>query len=390
MLPPDARILLVPSSYSPKVGGLETATAYLAAELARRGYAVTIVTNRYPRTLAGYERINGLPVHRILMTDVLPSREQAPRLIKYLLGVAIAPMQLARLARLIRRVEPTVTNAHYLGVPAMYTRIADMFHSTGRFVLSVHGSDLPTVPYPTGYPSASRFVVAGAHALTACSKNMAGFLRRLMGGSWDGSVIVTGNGVEPSELQTTERFEHPRPYLFAAAHFTPKKGLDVLIRAMNNLINAGLDVDLVLAGCGPLDETLRSLVRELGLNTRVLFWGVASRREMAALLNECALFVLPSLWEAFGIVALEAMVCGKAVVATNRGGIAEVVRHNESGILVEPGDVGALSRAIATLLRDPAQREALGQCGREVALSEFSWSAVTDRYLQAYAVALSE
>ena len=390
MLPGDARILLVPSSYAPKVGGLETATAHLAAELARRGHAVTVVTNRYPRTLASYERINGIPVHRILMTDILPSREQLPRLVKYLLGVAIAPIQLARLAWLIRRVEPTITNAHYLGVPAVYTRIANTFHSTSKFVLSVHGSDLPTVPYPTGFPPVGRFVVTGARVLTACSKDMAGFLRRLMGDSWDGRVIVTGNGVEPSELQNTERFEHPRPYLFSAAHFTPKKGLDVLIRATKNLIDAGLDVDLILAGCGPLDETLRSLVRELGLDTRVRFWGLANRRQMAALLNGCVLFVLPSLWEAFGIVALEAMVCGKAVVATNCGGITEIVRHNETGILVKPGDVGGLSQAITALLRDPARLEALGQCGRQIALSEFSWGAVTDRYLQAYQIALAE
>jgi len=390
MLPHDAKILLVPSSYAPKVGGLQTAVAHLAVELMRRGYAVTVVTNRYPRTLPGYERLNGIPVHRILMTNVVPSRQQIPRLGKYLLGVAIAPLQLARLVWLIRRLEPTIINAHYLGVPALYTRIANTFHPTSKFVLSVHGSDLPTVPYPTGSPLVGRFVVAGARALTACSKDMAGFLHRMMGDSWDGRVIVTGNGVEPRELQTTEKLEHPRPYLFSAAHFTPKKGLDILIRAMNNLIDAGLDVDLILAGCGPLDETLRSLVRELGLDTRVLFWGVANRREMAALLNGCALFVLPSLWEAFGIAALEAMVCGKAVVATNRGGIAEIVRYDETGILVKPGDVATLTQAIATLLRDPVKREALGQRGREVALSEFNWSTVADRYLQAYRVALAE
>src|SRR6266516_5464746 len=115
------RILLVPSSYAPKVGGLETVAANLGAELVRRGHTVSIVTNRYPRALPAYELVDGIPVHRILMTNILPNRQQLTRLAKYLLGVAIAPVQLARLARHIHRLEPEIVNAHYLGTPALYT-----------------------------------------------------------------------------------------------------------------------------------------------------------------------------------------------------------------------------------------------------------------------------
>jgi glycosyltransferase involved in cell wall biosynthesis len=210
----------------------------------------------------------------------------------------------------------------------------------------------------------------------------------MMGASWSGHVVVTGNGVEQRELDQIEPFQHPRPYLFTAARFTPKKGLDILIRATKQPIDEGFEIDLILAGDGPLDRTLRNLVEQLGLEDRVRFWGVATRREIAMLLRGCELFVLPSLWEAFGIAILEAMVCARAVVASRCGGIPEIVRANETGLLVPPGDVSALSQAIAGLLRDTDRREMFGRRGRDVALAEYSWSAVTDRYLQAYTTAL--
>ena len=381
-------ILLLPSSYAPKVGGLETAVAQLGAELLRRGHRVTVVTNRYPRALPAHERIGGIDVHRILLTNVFPCRSQLKRLPKYLAGVALAPIQAARLARLFRRLEPTLINAHYLGTPAIYTRTANLLRPRHPLVLSVHGSDLTTTPYPTGNLTLSRYVVRGASMSTACSANQAGFLREMMGPAWPGRVIVTGNGVTPGDLQGAPPFEHPRPYILAAARFTPKKGIDVLIRALRLLRDTGLDVDLVLAGAGPEDQRLRELAAGLGLAERVRFWGIASRAELASLLHGCAVFALPSIWEAFGIASLEAMVCGKAVVASDCGGIPEVVRHGETGLLVPPGDAPALGTALAELLRDPGRACAMGQRGRGLALREFTWSTVTDRYMQAYRLAL--
>ncbi len=381
-------ILLAPSSYAPKVGGLETAVAQLGAELLRRGHQVTIITNRYPHVLPAHERIGGIDVYRLLMTNIFPSRSQMKRLPKYLVGVALAPIQLTRLALLIRTMKPALINAHYLGTPALYTRIANLIWPRHKLVLSVHGSDLTTTPYPTGNSVLSRYVVGGVHISTACSANQAGFLQQMMGPAWHGRVIVTGNGVEPGELLGARPFEHQRPYIFAAARFIPKKGLDVLIKALRYVRDAGLDVDLILAGGGSEEPRLRELVSQLKLGAHVYFWGIASRAELASLLHGCALFALPSIWEAFGIASLEAMVCGKAVVASDCGGIPEVVRHRETGLLVPPGDPAALGAALLELMCDPARARAMGQCGRELALSKFTWSTVTDRYLEAYRLAL--
>jgi len=381
-------ILLTPASYAPKVGGLETAVAHLGAELARRGHTVTVVTNRYPRTLPAYEQIGGISVHRILMPNIAPGLAQLPRLPKYLLGLALAPLQLARLARLVGELRPDIVNAHYLGVPALYARLASRLRPPARLVVSVHGSDLNSDPLPTGGASLSRYVVAGARAATACSQSQADCLRALMGAGWPRQAFVTGNGVASDELAGARAFQHPRPYLLAAARLSPVKGIDVLIRALRLARDAGHDVDLILAGAGPEELALRQLARDCGVEQSVRFWGSASRAELAGLLHGCVLLAQPSRAEGFGIAALEAMVCGRAVVASRAGGLPELVRDGETGLLVPPDDPAALSAAIAALLSEPARRADLGRRGRERALSEFTWSAVAGRYLNAYAAAL--
>lgn len=380
-------ILLLPSSYAPKVGGLETAVAQLGAELVRRGHQVTVVTNRYPRALPAYERVGDIAVHRLLMPNVWPTWGQVGRMAKYMLGLALAPLQAARLALLFRALKPDVVNMHYLGVPACYARVAGLLAGRRPLVVSTHGSDLVARPLPSGSPALSRYIVSGAQAATAPSANQAELLRQFMGADWATPVTITGNGVMIGELANKKAYKHPRPYVFAAARFTPVKGLDVLLRALKLLVDGGCDVDLILAGAGPEEVLLRALVRELGLEQRVLFWGIANRLELAALLHGCAVYALPSRAESFGIAALEAMACGRPVVASRCGGIPEVVQDGITGVLIPPDDPAALSAAICALLGDEMRRNAMGWRGYDLALSQWSWGAVAERYERAYGLA---
>jgi alpha-maltose-1-phosphate synthase len=96
-------------------------------------------------------------------------------------------------------------------------------------------------------------------------------------------------------------------------------------------------------------------------------------------------FACPSLYEPLGIVNLEAMACGSAVVASAVGGIPEVVVHGETGLLVPPGDEGALATAINTLVTDPARAAEFGTRGRKRAVAEFSWTSVAATTARLYA-----
>lgn len=150
--------------------------------------------------------------------------------------------------------------------------------------------------------------------------------------------------------------------LGSVARLAPQKGLPVLLRAVRALTDLGHRLRLVLAGSGEDEAALRREAHDLGIADRVRFAGQVS--DVPALIRSLDLFVLPSRWEGFGLVLLEAMAEGCPIVASRVGGIPEVVADGESGILVPPDDPRALTEAIATLIRDPARRHALGRAGR--------------------------
>jgi glycosyltransferase involved in cell wall biosynthesis len=169
----------------------------------------------------------------------------------------------------------------------------------------------------------------------------------------------------------------------------PKKGVSVLLRAMAALQKDGNDphCQLLIVGDGPARASLEALSRQLGLSERTVFAG--TRRDIPRILPLLDLFVLPSLYEGFGIAILEAMAAGKPVVATAVGGIPEFVVPGDTGLLVEPGKAAALAEAIGSLMRDPAKARRMGMRGRERVLAGFQMSTVVRRHEQVYEACLS-
>jgi glycosyltransferase involved in cell wall biosynthesis len=164
----------------------------------------------------------------------------------------------------------------------------------------------------------------------------------------------------------------------------PKKGLRVLLEAVAQLERGGSQpsCQLVIVGEGPAEQDLRSLCQRLGIASRVVFAGV--RRDIPRLLPLFDVFVLPSLYEGFGIAILEAMAAGRPVVATTVGGIPEFVRQGETGILVEPGDAASLANAIRSLLQHPEQAQEMGLKGQEVVRDHFGIATVVRQHEQVY------
>lgn len=151
------------------------------------------------------------------------------------------------------------------------------------------------------------------------------------------------------------------------------KGADILIRAVAQLSSSFAELQLVLAGPGDDIGRLKKEAQDSGIAQRVHFFPSVSRRELAAFYFRSELFALPSTGEGFGLVLLEAMAFGKAVIAANAGGIPDVVRHEREGLLVVPS-VEALSAGLRRLLSDPVLRTELGMRGQERVQTEFSFS----------------
>lgn len=171
--------------------------------------------------------------------------------------------------------------------------------------------------------------------------------------------------------------------IFTSGLLHKRKGFEYLIRAMPRIIREAPKARLVIAGDGIHRQHFEDIVSELGLHKKVRFLGYLPRQKMVENYQDCSLFCLPSLSEPFGMVVLEAMACGKPIVATNVGGIPEIVAHGRNGLLVPPRSPEALAKAIVGLLSDKKKLKKLGGHSIETA-KKYDWENVVDNIEKIY------
>lgn len=212
-------------------------------------------------------------------------------------------------------------------------------------------------------------------------------LRHLRAGGIEVDAVI-GHGV-PEGTHLAEPAE--RPTVVFAGRLVPEKGFDVLLRAFARVAEQLPDAQLLVAGDGPEREDIERLVRTLGLGDHVVMLGHLPVHEVGRRLVGAWVQAVPSRWqEPFGMVAAEAMMRGTAVVATESGGLRDLVSPGETGLLVAPEDVEGWTAALTTLLSDRALAERMGRRGREVALARHTASAQADRFLDLYGRLLQE
>jgi glycosyltransferase involved in cell wall biosynthesis len=188
--------------------------------------------------------------------------------------------------------------------------------------------------------------------------------------------------VRECALRREARIPSSAPLLGVVARLEAEKGHRVLIAAMSAVLAAVPEAWLAVIGEGSEADALRAQATALGVASRVLFTG--RRDDVSAVTADLTVAVLPSLREAQGISLLEAMARRVPVVATDVGGIPEVVTDGVDGLLVPPGDSAALAEAIVGLLRDPTLARRLGEAGRRTVEERFSINAQVRRIQGVY------
>lgn len=170
--------------------------------------------------------------------------------------------------------------------------------------------------------------------------------------------------------------------------FAPQKNHLLLIEAFALAVKEYPMMQLWLVGDGPLRPDIEKLTKEKGLEGKVLFLGL--RDDIPKLLSNSDIFLLPSAWEGVPLTVLEAMAAGKPVIATAVGGVPELVKDGETGILVPPGDPQALVQAILPLVKDPMLRERMGKEGQRRAIERFDITQTAREYEELYIGLLKE
>jgi glycosyltransferase involved in cell wall biosynthesis len=161
-------------------------------------------------------------------------------------------------------------------------------------------------------------------------------------------------------------------------------GPDILVEAFAKARAEIPDLRLSLAGSGPMEGALRARLQELQLLDDVEFPGYLTRLQVVDYLSNHHILVMPSRMESFGVAALEASACGRPVIASNVGGIPEVVVDGTTGLLVTPGDVDALAEAIVRLAADRVLMIRLGTAGREFVAENYEWEKCLDKMSELY------
>jgi alpha-maltose-1-phosphate synthase len=209
-------------------------------------------------------------------------------------------------------------------------------------------------------------------------------------------IRVIRNGIDTTEYHpdrgtdVLERYgvDLSRPYVIFVGRITRQKGVPVLLRAASGLVpRAQLVLCAGQADTPELDAEVTGLVDGLRATRSGVVWipEMLPKREVIQLLTHATVFAIPSIYEPLGIVNLEAMACGTAVVGSRTGGIPEVVADGETGLLVPPGEPEPLAEALNALIRDPDRAAAMGQAGRKRAVAEFGWSAIAAQTAALYA-----
>jgi glycosyltransferase involved in cell wall biosynthesis len=370
------------SAFHPSLGGVEELVRQLAHQQTRRGERPLVVTNRWPKELAAVDEYEGLPVRRYPFRVPEPNLHQLGGALLYGPGTRqqICSDLKAHGTDLIH-VQCVSSNAYYALHASRRLRLPLVVTLQGELTMDA-AQIFQRSRFAQGL---MRTVLREADAITACSGQTLEEAEIFSGQPFGDRGRVIYNGIRLRDFEGAAPFEWSNPYVLGIGRHVPQKGFDVLLRAFAQVVDAGLpSLDLLLAGDGDERRNLEELARELRVDGRVHFLGRVDREKAVRLFLGCSFFVLPSRHEPMGIVNLEAMAAGKAVLASRVGGVPELVTNEKTGLLVPGDNVEALASGIRCLATDADFRRRLGDAGRRRA-ADFDWSAIAAQYAEVYA-----
>jgi rhamnosyl/mannosyltransferase len=365
------KVVHVGKYYPPHVGGIETHLQALCEGL-RTSLDVQVFV-AHNRRRDQDEIVDGVAVHRLGIQFKIA-------------GAPVCPTMPWK----IRRARADIVHLHLPNPSGMLAIFASGYR--GPLLATWHSDIVRQRRLAKMFEPIKRRFLANCNALIATSANYVESspdLRRLRKRT---VVIPYGIGVEefrdpPAAELAAIRRRRSTPLILAVGRLVYYKGFEYLIRAM-----ARINATLLLVGDGPLRHSLERAARELGVTSRIEFLGEMQPREIVPYYHAADLFVLPSIArsEAFGIVQLEAMACGKPVVNTNLASVVPFASlDGVTGITVEPANVDALAGAINRLLGDAQLRTAYGEAAKLRVQREFTIDAMVQRTRDLYETMLN-
>ncbi|HZS25115.1 MAG TPA: glycosyltransferase [Gaiellaceae bacterium] len=291
------------------------------------------------------------------------------------------PLVFMRIVAYLARTRPTILHTHLVHADAYGLLAGTIARVPIRFSTKHGFNEFREAPY---FGIADRAFASLAHVQIAISRGLARYLEEVEGFA-DDTFEIVHYGIDPDGEPSGYSGDVRR--LLCVGRLIPIKGHIVLLRAFAEARQQLPSLELEVAGRGPLEPALRALALELGIADSVRFLGHVS--PIQAAIERAAVVVVPSMGEGFGMVALESMERARPVIAAAIGGLGELVRDGETGVLVPPGEADSLRDAIVRVAGDLDLARRMGEAGRRRALSRFLQSFCTERTELLYEGALS-
>ena len=384
------RLLLVTQDFPPAVGGIQTYSKALADRFAESAEHFGVVAP-YQSGCHEVDRQLAYPVFRI----PVPSDGMRYALLPYLSYVCWKGG--FRVAFLAQWYSGAAANM------AKRTRLLD------RVYAAAHGQELLRVPSEgkwlgRAYVKHRQRVLPEIDGFFPVSRYTASLLEDLAVPASKIHVVYNGTDIERFAITWEERARLPAwrlehglgagPLLLTAARLVRRKGVDAVLEALPAIARRVPAVHYAVVGSGPERDNLEQRARELGVRERVTFLGKLPDRDVVMAYNACDVFVMPARFEhpsveGFGLVFREANACGKPVVGSRTGGIADAIEDGRTGLLIEPDAIEALTLAVLRLLEDPSYAAQLGHQGRELVATSGTWQHAADSMLEVMRAAAS-
>ncbi|MBM6617250.1 1,4-alpha-glucan branching protein domain-containing protein [Bacillus suaedaesalsae] len=382
------KVLLLSWEFPPRmIGGLARHVYELSKSLVQLGQEVYVITAKEGDS-PEYELVDGIHVYRV--KGYQPHSED---FLHWIGGLNLSMVE--RVLELSKRINFDVIHAHDWLVESSAITLKKALNIP--LVATIHATEHGRnggihTPLQTAISEKERLLIQKADTIIVCSDYMKQEVSSIEREAL-AKIEVIPNGVDRSFFTEKpvegknyiwENFIHDQLVVFSMGRLVPEKGFQTIIDAAPQIIDKVPNVTFIIAGTGPLEKRYHDEIVEKNLQDYVHMIGFVEDDERNALLRTCDVSVFPSLYEPFGIAALEAMIAKKPVVVSRTGGLISFVKNGVTGISVTPGSSEELTKAIHVLLTNKKLSEKLAENGQKTAYLQYNWDRIGERTVTQY------
>lgn len=382
------KILMLSWEYPPKnVGGISNHVYYLSHEIKNQGHEVHVITCEEGAAPI-FEEDEGVYIHR-----VYPYKIDSNDFAKWVMHLNFAIIEEGiKLIQSIGKFDVIHAHDWLTAYSAKTLKCSFNIPMVCTIHATEHGRNNGIRTDMQSYISGVEWMLSyEAWKIVACSNYMRQEINNIFGAAWD-KIWVIPNGVDVSSIKVSFdklafrrqfAFDEEKIVFFVGRHVF-EKGIHLLAEAAKEVTYRIGNVKFVIAGTGPMTEEVKNMVKYLGIENRFIFTGFIDTNTKNRLYRVADAAIFPSLYEPFGIVALEAMAAGCPVIASDVCGLGEIIEHKKNGMKAYVGSSHSLADNIIDVLCNDALSSSLKTCGKKIVKEKYAWSKAADLTINMY------